>query len=867
VRAFLSHSSKDKWYVSKVSEALGDGISEYDERTFQYSFNVQEIRQALRRCDLFVYFLSENSISSSFVDEEQRTALESRGRGLIKRILIFAIDGTTYRKLPAWMQEINVAQTITSPKACARRIQAALLSLSAESSAGEDVYLGRDEDEKALRRAISLPADEAPLAVHAVGFHGIGRRTFIKKTLEKIIPRAIQSIALVSIDRYDGPDEFYRQLYGLHQVSSLEQTLRDFGIFSGLSAADKSRTIAGIIRQMADAGEFLFLMDEGGLYKEEGDYQDYFRDVLFILKDFSRPFFGVIQTRMMPAKLQLDNPRTFHRFLRPLNDDDIEQLLALSLKSIDVDYTIQQIKSISQYLDGHPFNVRFATRFIATYGINSIIHDPSVMLEWKRKRAEDFLERIPFELIDTEIIASLSEYVHISLESMIGMLPYPASELTERLRLLEEMCCVERHQEYYNISAPIREAIRRDKRFERSGKWKQDLGKSIIDSLKEYTDSDHVPVAMLRTATIAAAFGASGPDYLSSLILPSHLLWIARQHYDAGRRPLCMKFCRRAFEMRDRLTEDAQVEALRLWGLSAIRLGDGSAYSEVSVQLRRYTATSARRIAHFLEGFRHRSRGDLDSAEPEFKKAWQLNRKNQSVNRELASLYCKQKRYVEAEQYAREAYRDQPINPYILDIMAETLLGKLQAGLYVDRHELDRVINDLKFYGDAPGLSFFLVRDAQSRLRNGDLPGALESINRAVERTSGLLAPYFMRADIYLARADIPGAERDATKLGELLRLAGGFSEGDEARLQDLQTRIAIERRQFSQAKDIIDRTAFMPDHVRKRLYGLLKDAIDLYPNAATTELQKWAKSSPKPKRRGGVRDGRSSFQKPGRPR
>jgi hypothetical protein len=134
MKAFLSHSSKDKVFVSQVVKQLGILQCEYDEYTFDFTLNTAAIRSALKRCGLFVLFLSSNSVNSSFVDEELRTALEGRAKGLIKQILIFSIDLTSYKALPEWLREINVVQHMSNPKACGRKIQAALIALETEVS-------------------------------------------------------------------------------------------------------------------------------------------------------------------------------------------------------------------------------------------------------------------------------------------------------------------------------------------------------------------------------------------------------------------------------------------------------------------------------------------------------------------------------------------------------------------------------------------------------------------------------------------------------------------------------------------------------------------------------------------------------------
>jgi tetratricopeptide (TPR) repeat protein len=244
-----------------------------------------------------------------------------------------------------------------------------------------------------------------------------------------------------------------------------------------------------------------------------------------------------------------------------------------------------------------------------------------------------------------------------------------------------------------------------------------------------------------------------------------------------------------------------------------------------------------------VEGFNFRIKGLLDSAEICFLTAWRISPKNQSINRELAGLYCKQRRYSEAESFARSAYLNAPTNPFIIDILVETLLGKISENLPVDKGEFNRLVQELKTYGDAPGSSFFLIREAQQMARSGnDVLGALKLLDRAIERTPALLPPYFIAADIQLTIGDVIGAERRFRKISELLTAAGGFSEGEEAQAQELEVRIMLEKRQFQAAKDRIERAAFLPTVVADRLLDSLARAIGFDPQGVDKALTDWAK-------------------------
>ena len=191
MKAFLSHCSKDKSLVREIADKLGPARCEYDEYTFEYVLNARAIRQAFARADLYVLFVSENSTKSTFVDEEIRTALDFRAQGTIKKVLIFPLDDTSYRVLPDWLRATNVVIRLKSSLTIFRKIEAELFALEAENSKSLPILIPRDEEEQALRTALSLPPGQAPVALHVVGHIGVGRRTLLLETLKRVFPRQI----------------------------------------------------------------------------------------------------------------------------------------------------------------------------------------------------------------------------------------------------------------------------------------------------------------------------------------------------------------------------------------------------------------------------------------------------------------------------------------------------------------------------------------------------------------------------------------------------------------------------------------------------------------------------------------------------
>lgn len=843
MKAFLSHSSKDKDFVSAVYNYLGPILSEYDECTFDFTLNVSEIRKSIARSDVFVAFLSKNSISSTFIKEEYRQALEAIGRGNLASAMVFALDETSYKSLPEWLRELNVVTRLSSPQTCARRIQARLMEVDASKHDGDMIYLGRDSDEAVVRKALAVPPASMPLALHVVGHHGIGRRTFLEKTLKKILPRVFTSIVPVNVQKHDGPEELYRALYALNEHSSLGQMIEAFSAFSKLEISEQAEKIASQIHSMSDGGEFVMIIDDGGVYDEEGNYQPIFASVLDILSDRRRPMMAFVQTRMMPAGKRAKYRISIHHYLKPLDDESVKEILSFLFQELEIDYSTSDLLSVVDLLDGHPYNIRFAAEFVASYGLASLIADPSHLVEWKRRRAGDYLEQIGFSAMEGDVLALLTEYRHVADDMVPELVGGDPVESVEALRRLQDFCCVELREGYFYVSPPVRDAIAKDDRFQRDATWKRTIGAQICAVIGQYKDSDQIPVSIIESATIAAAQGATAPAFISALILPSHLLRIGRDHYDRKRWSSAIQFCQRALEGKNRLPDDAQVEALRIVGLAASRIDRQDIYQDTLSDLETYASAYARRITFFVMGFYERQNNRLDLAEKYFKEAWKFSKNNESINRELANIYCKQKRYEEAEPYARAAYDAAPTSPYILDILAETLLGKERLGLPVDLDELSKVLDGLRRYGDAPGSSFYLVRLAQQLVKSGNIPGAIEASARAIERTPELLAPYFMRAEALLADKQPREAEKDLATVKSMLAEAGGASEGDQVRAIDLEVSIMIEKELLGPAKLLVDRSRDIPSHVRNRLLLSIARSIAFSPNSVDSQLRGWGKS------------------------
>jgi TIR domain len=77
MKAFLSHSSRDKAIITAVADELGAANVELDSETFDRGIiNIAAIQEALKRSNLYVLFLTKDALASGAVRYEAILAQE-----------------------------------------------------------------------------------------------------------------------------------------------------------------------------------------------------------------------------------------------------------------------------------------------------------------------------------------------------------------------------------------------------------------------------------------------------------------------------------------------------------------------------------------------------------------------------------------------------------------------------------------------------------------------------------------------------------------------------------------------------------------------------------------------------------------------
>ena len=186
LKAFLSHSSKQKGYVEIVAKHLGKSNIIYDKWTFEEgNKTIDEIFQGLSETGIFVLFISNEALESEWVKTEIEKAYEMVKEGDIKRLYPIIIDENIKyddKRIPLWIQENYNLKYVSKPTKASERVKQILKTLSWElfpkKKEFSQLFIGRTELIRKYEERIFDFDKSTPITMIVAGMPSIGRRKF-----------------------------------------------------------------------------------------------------------------------------------------------------------------------------------------------------------------------------------------------------------------------------------------------------------------------------------------------------------------------------------------------------------------------------------------------------------------------------------------------------------------------------------------------------------------------------------------------------------------------------------------------------------------------------------------------------------------
>lgn len=289
-KAFLSHSSNDKKrYVEIVARYLGQPHIIYDEISFEEGMkNYEEILSGLDKSDLFVLFISNDSLNSEWVKKEIFNSYEKLKRGEIQRIFPIIIDSDiTYKdeRIPDWMREEYNIQFISRPKLAARRIKQRLIEISWQYHPAikdrNNLFVGRNNETSDFEQRFDSFDLPAPNCVFVCGLNKIGRRSFVKKALVKSsYIKDSYAFSSISLDIDESIEDFILKIYdlGFSESANIENLMYK-------SLEEKILIVLNLLVDIKKSKETIQILDKGSIIQPSGEISEWFAKTIESIDD------------------------------------------------------------------------------------------------------------------------------------------------------------------------------------------------------------------------------------------------------------------------------------------------------------------------------------------------------------------------------------------------------------------------------------------------------------------------------------------------------------------------------------------------------------------------------------------------------
>lgn len=805
MRAFLSHSSKDKGFVERVAGLLKPGTYDLDSQTFEAGLlSSSVITEALKRCDLFVLFLSADSVTAPYVQFEILLGTEFFARGQVKRFLAICIDEEAFARASENVKLFSIVRRVSTIESAAWLVQGALVAAASTEDQFSHPFIGREDSLKELESQVIDPLRPAQKALYVSGNFGTGRRTLVKKFFQNQYPQVGSAFPSIKVEEFDGLDEIYRKTLAAVRPAMLARELTTrLNAFGAADTAEKARQIAALLNSLLAFRESSFMQDAGGVLDDSGKLHPEVSMILDHLDARPHPPVSIISPRMVPFRARRPEGDTAYCAVKSLTREEAVRLVQRLLRDAGIAATTEQISDLVGLSDRHPYNFYQIVQQVGYMGLKPFLASPREFVEWKHRQSSEYLGRVELSAVEAQLLGLLKYIPTLDFQAIVEALALEPAAAADSMLRLTQLHIVEHSGDEFSISPAMRIAVERDKRVAvPEDKRKTALGK-LAETLALRLDEGTAPISLIDAAVLSS-IEAGNETYAIVFLLPSHYVWLAKRHYDQKHYQESIRLSKEAVKSAGRLSRSALVAACRFMCLSAARIGDTATF-EAGIGRLSQAATDkwSRSNVAFLRGFNERMKGHLPLAEEYFRDAYDLSPGNYSTARELAAVCLARGNLDDAEYYAREAFSISSSNAYVLDILVAVLTRKLGAKIK-DSAEVRGLMEVLARVGNEGGRSFYTTREAEIELVGGDRRRARKFAEDAISRTPNIFEPRRIYADVLLAE----GIFAEAAKVIGWLKDKVNATEPGERRTNyraylEINSRYLVEVGQYGAAKDI----------------------------------------------------------------
>ena len=683
MKAFLSHSSKDKEFIREIADQLGRLHSIFDERCFETGKEFQDsILEYLEATSVFVFFATKSSLESFWVQFELESAFYNKISGKLDKALVYIIDDeVNHSDIPAWLQKALIKK-VQSPAVIVREIKDHLNKI--EQSYQRQYFFGRSNDrEKFEELLFPIDGTKQPKVFMIKGLPGVGRRTFLKKSVNQLF--GLNRIIEISMEEGDTINDLSAKLADIIEPYSCQDELKN--IIKDILLLNSDQVLERILKQLQNiilAGELPVFVNNGGLVNDNGYLKDFVNQVISGIHIQQDIYLGIISSR----KISQDNEHIIpNLYLNSLEHKPTSQLLTKLNEDKETGLSTKEILELATYVHGYPPLAFFAISQAQIYGKDIIMSDKVSLSTFSRKKFVAYLED---KKLDEDLIT------FISILAVFSPLPLNVlaainndSNKTHALiyKLMDNSLINVNSYGYYKISDPIKIAVNILYKLP-----EKNILRKISTALLQYVnDSDGEKKLDLSRVLSRIGNWVEDKDAIEKgITLKSDFIKMLEQAYHQREFKKAIEYGLQAIQ------ESPDNEKARSFLVrSMIQL---EKWSQAIEQIDAMDGVFELRNVYFLEGFLERKRGRIKEAIYAFTEAEKNGRSGSDIARELAHCYLLQEDLIPAERYINKALKTQADDSHIVDLATKISIKKKDEELSQKRLASLKTLDESEYY-------------------------------------------------------------------------------------------------------------------------------------------------------------------------
>ncbi|WP_136487065.1 toll/interleukin-1 receptor domain-containing protein [Vibrio sp. H11] len=721
IKAFLSHSSKDKaGYVRNVANWLEKDNIVYDEFTFEEGErSLDEILLGLDKAELFVFFISENSLNSEWVKTEVSGAKQRLDEKTLSKVYPIIIDGSIKfddPRIPDWLRTYNM-KPISRSSVAARRIHTKLREICWKKypklELRDNFFAGRNSETDKFEGRIHDFFLNKPLAIFCSGFPGVGRRTLLHYSLRKTdVTQDPFKPASIAIDRDASIEEFILKLNDFGLIDFGESLLN----MNDKSLDEKVSIIHKFMDAAHEAREIFYIVDSGAIANYQKEVSDWFKKAILEYEGKKYPVFCIASKYKVIFKNQPKSDLFFFLELSELSVSDRKNFFSKLCGFYNLDITEQQFTDVCNVLSGYPDQVKYAADMLLNDSQINFEDKIVTLAQYNSDKASVLLAKHENCEKTSNFIRMLSRFEVISTEFIFSIVDeetyYPILEDLAAQHIVE---LIGLDNEIVRVNDIVRDYIARNRI-----KLDPELQRLVSEKVAETVRDDNL-FELDSSETIFSIKESlkNGIVVDERFMIPTHYLRCMKDLYhNRGSLKRIIELADIILAKKDNI-DSSSLQDIRYYLCLALAKTKNDRFM-TEVQLIKGDEHS------FLLGFFYRLQGRFDEALTRFNLIKDKRYVNARAKREIVQVYVQLGEYEKALKYAKENYEKERGNQFHTQAYFNSLINSDDA-IHHER-KLKELIDNLRSINSEQSIEMADIADAlfhakikQNKTRSLDL--------------------------------------------------------------------------------------------------------------------------------------------------